>query len=88
MDVGPSQGKVETIFMKFVIGGDEFLEDGQMVRVQMTRKKASKAKVWNAQIVMLKYDTRPREPPRKRGKKRQRKSGSKIVSERKSSKIT
>ena len=68
MDPGPSCGRVDTVSRKFILQ-EGILFDGQNVKVQLSKKKGSKAKVWNAKVVMMIDDDRAREPSSKRRKK-------------------
>ena len=65
LDKGKSQGKITSIARKFILDEGELL-DGQVVAVQMSRRKDSKAKKWAAQVDNMTEDNRPKEPRRKR----------------------
>lgn len=65
LDEGPSEGKISSVARRFNIDEGE-LEDGQDIRIQMSRRKDSKAKIWNAKVVKLVDDNRAREPGKKK----------------------
>lgn len=69
LDPGSNQGKIDTISRGYVLDKGD-LKDGQQVRIRMSKKKGSKAKIWNAHIIKLVDDDRPREPIRKRRPRR------------------
>lgn len=55
-DPGPNQGKIETVMRKYILDKGD-LSDGQIVSVQLTRKKSgSRAKVWSAMVIKLTDD--------------------------------
>ena len=67
LDSGPSNGKIDTISRRFVLEKGD-LHEGQIVRVRLSTKKCSKAKVWKAKIIKLSEDDRPREALRRKKK--------------------
>ena len=67
VDPGLSQGKTDTVARKFIQDEGDLVH-GQKVKVQLSRKKGSRAKVWNATVVDQAKDDRAREPPKKKVK--------------------
>lgn len=66
LDPGPSLGRIDSVSRQFILE-EGSLEDGQEVRIQMSKKRNSKAKVWRAKVVNLsEQDIRPREPRKKK----------------------
>uniref|UniRef100_A0A1X7TL39 Uncharacterized protein n=1 Tax=Amphimedon queenslandica TaxID=400682 RepID=A0A1X7TL39_AMPQE len=67
LGAGLSEAKIDKINRKFIVNDNEKeeLKDGQMVEVQLSRKKGSKAKAWKTEMVMLEKDKRARMPPKK-----------------------
>ena len=68
MDAGPSLGRVDTVARRYVLE-DGPLVDGHEVHVQMSKKRGSKARIWNAKVVMLIDNDWAREPVKKRRKR-------------------
>ena len=69
VDPGLSQGKTDTVARKFIQDEGDLVH-GQKVKVQLSRKKGSRAKVWNATVVDQAKDDRAREPPKKKKSKK------------------
>ena len=66
IDEGAHFGKTDNIARCFIIDKGE-LKEGQKVRVQLSKKKGSRAKVWNGEIVAPpNVDKRAREPMKKK----------------------
>ena len=66
-DPGQSQGKVDKISRKFILNEGK-LSNNQEVRVQLSKKRESKARVWNAKVISETLDDRPREPAKRKRK--------------------
>ena len=62
IDEGAHFGKTNNIATCFIIDKEE-IKEGQKVRVQLSKKKESRAKVWTGEIVAPpNVDKHPREP--------------------------
>ncbi len=59
-------GEIGQVNRRFIL--DE--KDGQDVRIQLSKKKGTRAKVWHAKVINLTEDTRPRESTCKKGRKK------------------